>query len=139
AGRQPAEITAYYADHGDRLRQIAGFYTLGVAVLFFILFSSVLSHILDSPLVLATGTLTAVLLLGAGALWASTAITVQHERVFVLDPSTHLIVEDAGVAFFLAAMLAAMGFVASASIAILRTRRLPRTLGVVGLLAAESL
>jgi hypothetical protein len=78
-------------------------------------------------------------LLGAGALWAATAITVQHERAFVLDPSSHLIVEDAGFALLLAAMLAAMGFVATASVAILRTRRLPRALGVAGLLVAASL
>jgi hypothetical protein len=139
AGRQPAEIAVYYGDHGNRVRQIAGFYTLGVAVLFLVWFSSVLRHTLESPLVLATGTLTGALLRGAGALWAATAITVQHERVFVLDPSTHLIVEDAGFALFLASMLAAMGFVASASVAILRTRRLPRALGLAGLLVAASL
>ena len=139
AGRQPAEIAGYYGDHGDRLRQIAGFYTLGLAVLFLVWFASVLRHRLDSPLVLATGTLTGALLLGAGALWAATAITVQHERAFVLDPNTHLIVEDAGFALFLASMLTAMGFVVTASVATLRTRRLPRALGVVGLLAAASL
>jgi hypothetical protein len=139
AGRQPVEIAAYYSDHEDRVRQIAGFYTLGVAVLFLVWFSSVLRHTLDSPLVLATGTMAGALLVGAGALWAATAITVQHERAFVLDPSTHLIVEDAGFALFLASMLAAMGFVASASVAILRTRRLPKTLGMVGLPVAASL
>jgi hypothetical protein len=69
AGRQPAEIAAYYSDHGDRVRQILGFYVLGVAVFFLVWFSSVLRHTLDSPLVLATGTLTGALLLGAGALW----------------------------------------------------------------------
>jgi hypothetical protein len=139
AGRQPAEITAYYADHGDRIRQIEGFYALGIAVLFFVWFSSVLSHILHAPLVLAAGTLTGALLLGAGGLWAATAITVQHEQGFVLDPSTHLIIEDTGFALFLAAMIAALGFVATASVAILRTRTLPTTLGVVGLLVAASL
>jgi hypothetical protein len=139
AGRQPTEIAAYYGDHGDRVRQIAGFYALGIAVLFFVWFSSFLCRTLDAPLVLAAGTLTGALLLGADGLWAATAITVQHERGFVLDPSTHLIIEDAGFALFLAAMLAAMGFVATASVAILRTRRLPTTLGLVGLLVAASL
>ena len=60
AGRQPAEIAAYYGDHGDRVRQIVGLYALGIAVLFFVWFSSVLSRILDAPLVLAAGTLTGV-------------------------------------------------------------------------------
>jgi hypothetical protein len=36
-------------------------------------------------------------------------------------------------------MLGAMGFVASASVAILRTRRLPRILGALGFLVAASL
>jgi hypothetical protein len=100
AGRQPAGIAAYYGDHGDRVRQIAGFYALGVAVLFFIWFSSVLCRELDAPLLLASGALTGALLLGADGLWAATAITVQHEQGFLLDPSTHLIVEDAGFALF---------------------------------------
>lgn len=139
AGRQPAEIAAYYADHGDRIRQIAGFYTLGVAVLFLVWFSNVLCRILGAPFVLALGALTGGLLLAADALWAATAITVQHEPVFVLDPNTHLILEDAGFAFVVAAMLVAMGFVAAASAAILRTRRLPRTLGLVGFPVAASL
>jgi hypothetical protein len=139
AGRQPAEIAAYYGDHEDRIRQIAGFYTLGVAVLFLIWFSSVLCRTLEAPLVFATGALTGGFLLAADALWAATAITVQHERGFVLDPSTHLLIEDAGFALFLGAMLSAMGFVAAASAAILRTRRLPKILAVLGFLVAASL
>jgi hypothetical protein len=139
AGGQPAEIAAYYGDHGDRIRQIAGFYTLGVAVLLFVWFSNVLCRTLDAPLVLAAGTLTGALLLGADGLWAATAITVQHERSFVLDPNAHLIVEDAGFALFLAAMLGAMGFVATASVAILRTRRLPTIMGALGFVVAASL
>src|SRR5438477_5397790 len=132
AGREPAEIVAYYASHADRVRQIAGFYALGVAGLLLVGFAAVLSSTLDAPLVLASGTLTGALLLGAGALWVATAITVQHEHGFTLDPNTHLIVEDAGFAFFLAAMLAAMAFVAVASIAILRTHALPPALGWIG-------
>jgi hypothetical protein len=139
AGRHPAEIVTYYADHGDRIRQIAGFYVLGVAVLSFIWFSRVLGRAIDAPLVPGFGTLTGALLLGADALWAATAITVQHEQGFVLDPNTHLIIEDTGFAFFLAAMLAAMGFVAAASVAILRTRALFALLGVLGLVVAASL
>jgi hypothetical protein len=76
---------------------------------------------LDVPFVLGAGALTGALLLGADTLWAATAITAQHEHGYLLDPGTHLIVEDAGFAFFLAAMLAAMAFVAGASVAILRT------------------
>jgi len=139
AGHQPAEIVAYYRGHGDRVRQIAGFYVLAVAVLFFVWFSSVLRSTLEAPLVLAAGTLTGALLLAADALWAATAITVQHERGFVLDPGTHLMVEDAGFALYVAAMLGAMAFVTAASAAILRTRRLPAVLGLLGLPVAASL
>jgi hypothetical protein len=32
AGSRPAEIAEYYANHGDRIRQVAGFYVLGVAL-----------------------------------------------------------------------------------------------------------
>ena len=139
AGRQPAEIVAYYGDHGDRVRQIAGFYVLAVGVVFLVWFAVILMSTLDAPFVLAAGALTGALLLGADALWAATAITAQHQHGYVLDPATHLIVEDAGFAFFLAAMLAAMAFVAGASVAILRTHALPTVLGLIGFPIAASL
>jgi hypothetical protein len=139
AGRQPSEIVAYYGSHGDRIRQIAGFYALGVGVLFFVWFSGVLCRTLDAPLILAAGTLTGALLFCADALWTATAVTAQHERGFVLDPNTHLLMEDAGFVLFLAAMLGAMGFVATTSIAIVRTRSLPLALGVAGFPVAASL
>jgi hypothetical protein len=137
--QQPAEIATYYANYGDRARQIAGFYALAAGVLFFVWFASVLCRTLDAPLILAAGTLSGALLLGADGLWAATAVTVQHERGFVLDPSTHLMMEDAGFVLFLAAMLAAMGLVLTASLAILRTRALPTTLGLLGFPIAASL
>jgi hypothetical protein len=139
AGRQPAEIVSYYGDHGDRVRQIAGFYVLAVGVVFLVWFAAILRSTLEAPFVLAAGTLTGALLLAADALWAATAITVQHEHGYVLEPATHLIVEDAGFAFFVAAMLSAMAFVGAVSIAILRTRALPITLGLIGLPVAASL
>jgi hypothetical protein len=139
AGRRPAEIAAYYSSHGDRLRQIAGFYVLGASVLFFVWFAAVLCRRLDAPLVLAAGSLTGALLLAADALWAATAVTVQHEPGFLLDPSTHLALEDAGFVLFLAAMLAAIVLVVAASAAILRTRALPRLVGVLGFPFAASL
>jgi hypothetical protein len=139
AGGRPGEIASYYGDHGDRVRQIAGFYALGVGVLLFVWFSQVLSRTLEAALVFAFGILAGGLLLGADSLWAATAVTVQHEHNFALDPNTHLIIEDAGFAFFVAAMLAAMGFVATASVAVLRMRRLPVPLGAVGLIVALSL
>jgi hypothetical protein len=139
AGSRPAEITAYYASHADRLRQIAGFYVLGVGVLFFLWFANVLCRRLEAPLILAAGSLTGALLLAADALWAATAVTVQHESRFVLDPSTHLVFEDAGFTLFLAAMLGSLAFVIVTSAAILRTRALPRTVGLVGFPVAASL
>jgi hypothetical protein len=139
AGRRSAEIASYYGDHGDRVRQIAGFYALGAAVLFLVWFAGTLCRVLHAPLVLAAGALTGALLLAADALWTTTAITVQHEQSFVLDPNTHLIVEDAGFALFLAAMLGALAFVATASAAIIRTGALPRALGLLGFPVAASL
>jgi hypothetical protein len=139
AGRQPAEIVTYYGSHGDRVRQIAGFYTFAVAILFLVWFAGVMCRALEAPLILASGAVTASLLLAADALWVATAVTVQHEQGFVLNPSTHLLIEDSGFALFLAGMLGAMALVVTASIAILRTRRLPRLLGVLGFPVAASL
>jgi hypothetical protein len=129
AGREPAGIAAYYASHGDLIRQIAEFYVLAIGVLFFLWFAAVLRDELEAPLVLVAGTLTGTLLLAADALWAATAITAQHEHPFLLNPNTHLIVEDAGFALF----------VAAASAAVLRTRVLPRIFGLIGFPIAASL
>jgi hypothetical protein len=139
AGGRPAEIAAFYANHGDRTRQIVGFYVLGAGVLFFVWFAAVLCRALGAPLVLAAGVLTGALLLAADALWTATAVTVQHEPTFVLDPNAHLLIEDAGFVLFVAAMLAAMLLVVAASVAILRTRTLPAIVGVVGFPVAASL
>ena len=139
AGNRPAEITAYYASHGYRARQIAGFYVLAVAVLFLVWFSGVLCRRLDAPFLLAVGSLTGGLLLAAGALWASTAVTVQHESGFVFDPNTHLLLEDAGFVLFVASMLGAVAFVAATSAAVLRTGELPRLVGFCGFAVVASL
>lgn len=139
AGSQPAEIAAYYSSHGHRVRQIAGFYVLGVSVLFFLWFVAVLCRKLGAPFVLAAGSLTAALLLAADSAWAATAVTVQHEPGFVLDPNTHLLVEDAGFVLFVASMLAAMLFVTVTSVAIVRTQALARLAGILGFPIAASL
>ena len=139
AGSRPAEILSYYGSSGDRARQIVGFYVLAAGVVFFVWFASVLSQALGAPVVLASGAVTAALLLAADALWAATAVTTQHQRAFRLDPNTHLLVEDAGFVLFVAAMLAALGFIVGASVAVLRTGALPRVLAFVGFPVAASL
>jgi hypothetical protein len=139
AGNQPSEIAAYYSDHGDRLRQIAGFYTLGASVLFFLWFANVLCRRLGAPFVLAAGSLTSALLLAAGAVWAATAVSVEHEPSLVLDPNTHLVLEDTGFVLFLASMLGAMLFVTVTSVAILRTHALSRIAGFAGFPVAACL
>lgn len=139
AGSRPAEIASYYASSGDRARQIAGFYVLATGVAFFVWFASVLSRAVGAPVVLASGAVTAALLLAADALWAATAVTAQHEHAFRLDPNTHLLVEDAGFVLFVAAMLAALGFVVGGSVAALRTGALPRVLAFAGFPVAASL
>jgi hypothetical protein len=68
-----------------------------------------------SRLAVLSGGMTAVLLLGANALWAASAFAVELEPHYRIDPRTHLLVEDAGFALFVSAAATAIPFVLAVS------------------------
>jgi hypothetical protein len=111
AGRTAAEISAYYADPSHRARQLSGFAIVLVASLLLVVFVSTLR----SRLAVLSGGVTAGLLIGANALWAASALVVELEPDYRIDPRTHLLVEDAGFGLFISAAAAAIPLVAAVS------------------------
>ena len=119
AGSGDAEIAAYYANHGDRVHQIVGFALIAVAVVLFVVFVAGLQDVLArdrSVVAFISGGCAAALLLGANALWAASALTVELESGYRIDPRTHLLFEDAGFALFVSAAAVAVPLVAVVSL-----------------------
>lgn len=144
AGSSPAAIAAYYAS-GEGGRQIAGFAMLLAGAAFLLCFVAVLRHELvgEEPLAsvaLASGIAAAVLLAAGNALWAATAFAVELEPAgFAPDPSSHLLLEDAGFALVVSASAAAIPLVAAVTVATRRSGWAPPWLSWLGLAAAGGL
>jgi hypothetical protein len=119
AGTSNADIVSYYASHGNRVHQIAGFALVVVAVVFFVVFVAGVGAALPpgrSVVAFVSGGSAAALLFAANALWASSALTVELESGYRIDPQTHLLIEDAGFALFVSAAAAAVPLVVAVSL-----------------------
>ena len=117
AGSDQAEIVAYYARASDRAHQLAGFAIVTCAAVLFAVFAVTLGARLASvagAVAAASGTLSAGLLLAANTLWSGSAWTAALEQNYQIDPSTHLLVEDTGYAFFVASAATAVPLVLAA-------------------------
>jgi hypothetical protein len=138
AGSDSAQIVEYYASQSDRMRQLAGFALIVAAAVFLAVFAAGIASRVEGPesfVVAVAGTASAVLLLGANALWAASAFTSELESGYHIDPRTHLILEDAGFAFFVSAAAAAVPFVVAASMG----HVFPRWLALAGIPVAAAL
>lgn len=140
AGSRPAEIAAYYARSGDRARQIAGFVVLLAGCVLLLLFVGRLARVAGiGNAALGSGIAATALLALANALWAASALTVELEPGYRIDPSAHLLVEDAGFAVLVAAAALAIPFVVASSVRAVRTSGFPRWFVSLGGLATLGL
>lgn len=140
AGSRPAEIAAYYASSGDRARQIAGFAVLLAGCVLLLVFVGRLCRIACvGNAVLASGIAATALLALANALWGASAFTVELEPGYRIDPRTHLLFEDAGVAVLVTAAALAIPFVVGSSLRAVHTIGFPRWFIPLGGVAALGL
>jgi hypothetical protein len=119
AGSTDAEISSYYASHGNRLHQLVGFALIVVALVLFVVFVVGLADVLPprrAVVAYVSGGCAAGLLFGANALWAASALTVELESGYRIEPRTHLLLEDAGFALFVSAAAVAIPLVAAVSL-----------------------
>jgi hypothetical protein len=131
AGSTDSEIVSYYASHGNRLQQLIGFALVAAAGVLLGVFAAGFR----SRIALASGAVSASLLLVANALWAASAFTVELEPGYRIDPHTHLLLEDAGFACFITAAAAAIPLVVAVSF----EPGAPRWLTGLGLASAVAL
>lgn len=139
------DITAWYASHSHRARDIAGFFILAVSATFFLWFLGGLRETLRAvegeggrvaSIATASGTALITLLALAGSVFSAVAFVVSEAGgTFRLDPDTFRLLSGFGylayvVAFMLGAPLAfGVGAIAW------RTRVLPRWLAAASVLA----
>jgi hypothetical protein len=88
---------------------------------------------------LGSGIAATALLALANALWAASALTVELEPGYRIDPSAHLLVEDAGFAVLVTAAALAIPFVVASSVRAVRTRGFPPWFTALGGLASLGL
>ena len=140
AGSHPAEIVAYYADHDDRARQIAGFAVLLAGCVLLLVYVGRLCRGTRAGLaVLGSGIAATALLAIANALWAASAFTVELEAGYRIDPRTHLLLEDAGFVTLVSAAALAIPFVTGVTLRALRGDGLPRWFAWLGGIAVLGL
>ncbi|HEX2680635.1 MAG TPA: hypothetical protein VHQ03_05025 [Candidatus Dormibacteraeota bacterium] len=92
-----------------------------------------------SSLMFGTGMALVLCLAIANTLWASSAFTTLIEKGYVIDPKSHLLLEDTGFAFLVAGGAMGAAFVAATSVGASADRLLPRWLVWLGAPVAVAL
>jgi hypothetical protein len=147
AGNTPSEYTSYYADSGNRDKEIFGFFLLVGAALVLLWFVAALRGILVraegeaarwTALAFGAGVASASLLCVAASLFSAPAILAE-DGDFEVDPSAGTMFSDAGYAAFVCSIMTGAMLVFATSIISLRTLVLPRWLGLAGFLVAAIL
>ena len=147
-GDSDEEILSYYADSGNRVTDIVGFFLIAVAVLFFLWFVSTLRNRLRSvepepkslsALAFGAGVASAALLMAAAAFFVAISVAVEDTDEFRLDPNLARLVGDVGYLLFVGSTMVASVLVTATSVLALRTAVLPKWLGWVGFVAALAL
>ena len=140
-GASDREILAYYADSGNRAKELAAFFVIAAAGLSYLVFAVLLRSLIVreeagtgvlAALTMASGATTTALVLAGNALSRATAFAAMDDE-FKLEPNTRRLLENTGFLLFVCATLAAIVLVVSVSLAAMRCGILPRWLGWAGL------
>jgi hypothetical protein len=134
-------ILKWYASHSHRVKDIATFFVLAVASIFFVWFIAHLRTLLlrseGEPGTLTTvatvaGSIFIALFAVAGAAFTATAIVAnQAGHKFTLDPNTFRILQGIGELTFIGAFFVGSGLPFAVGVLAWRTRFLPRWLAVM--------
>jgi hypothetical protein len=139
-GESDREILDYYADSGNRAKEVVAFFFIAAAALAFVVFASTLRSLIAraeqetatlAALTWAGGIACAVLVLAGNAVSRASAFAAMDDT-FKLDPYTRRLFENAGFLLFVTGALAAILLVVAVSLAALRHGVLPRWLGWAG-------
>jgi hypothetical protein len=140
AGDLDREILAYYGDDSNRNQEIATFFLILAASLFFLWFLAELRQRLLAAeggasylttLAFSSGLLTTALLATANVFFVATAFATGDDD-FRLDPNTHRLISDVGYGLFVSALTISFVLILATSILAVRAGPLPRWLGWLG-------
>ncbi len=144
-GDSDREILSWYADSGNRDKQMAGLFVIFAASLVFVWFLSVLRGRLANAEGRA-GTLTAMAFGGglvAAALWmvsnvffSAFSIAVGDSDKFVVDPNTYRVVSDIGWVIFVSGTMTALLVVLSTALLSLKGQIVPRWIAWISIVVA---
>lgn len=146
-GDSDQEILEYYADSGNRAKEVAAFFLITGAALSLAVFATALRSIItrfeqESALLAAVawagGIVCAALILAGNAVSRATAFAAMEED-FQLNPDTRDLLETAGFLLVVSGALAAILLVVGVSLAARRHGVLPRWLGWAGFVVAALL
>jgi hypothetical protein len=146
-GDTPSKVEAYYADSGNRAKEIAAFFLFAAACLAFVSFLGTLREMLVraeggpgtlSALVFGPGIAFVALTLAGVAISRAPAALADTDE-FTLDPHTAEMFDAAGYLVLVAGVMVASILVLAASTAALRTGVLPAWLGWAGLVVAVTM
>jgi hypothetical protein len=146
-GDSDREIRDYYADSGNRAKELVAFFLIAGAALSLAVFATALRSIITrfeqesamlAGLAWAGGIACAALILAGNAVSRATAFAASDEG-FQLNVDTRDLFEAAGFLLFVSGALAAILLVVGVSLAALRHNVLPRWLGWAGFVVAALL
>jgi hypothetical protein len=113
-GASDREILEYYADSGNRTKELIAFFVIAAAALAFVLFASGLRNLM-APVGRTLADISwggavayATLTLAGNAVSRATAFAAMDTDVFELDPNTRRLFEDAGLLLLASGALAAL-------------------------------
>jgi hypothetical protein len=143
-GPSDQEIRDYYADGGNRSKEVAAFFCIAGAALALIVFAVAWRSVIArsernrgmlAALAQAGGVAAGTLILAGNAVSRATAFAAMDDE-FELEPNTRRLFEDAGFLLFASGTIAAILLVVGISLAALRYSFLPRWLGWAGFVVA---
>ncbi|MGB2954267.1 MAG: hypothetical protein WBB74_12880 [Gaiellaceae bacterium] len=136
-----AKIVSYYAKHSHQVSNIVGYFIFLAAIVFLVLFFSVLRSKLVAAeggagwlgsLAFGSGVASAALWIAAIICFTGPAFATNDTAKFHLDANTFRLVGDMGYTFWVAAVVVSALVVWSTSAVALRTGLLPRWFGWLG-------
>jgi hypothetical protein len=149
-GDTDAEISAYFADDGNRTRQVTTFFLVLGAGFFFVWFLTVLRGRLAqaegrpgplTAMAFGAGLVALGLWLVADVFFSAVAFArdFTENDLYVIEPNTFRLLDNMGYTLWFSGTTIASLVVIAASILALRTGFLPKWLGWVGFLAAATM
>lgn len=148
AGESDSEIVSWYADSGNRDKQLAAFLLLLLSTLLFVWFLSVLRGRIAAAegtagpltaLAFGGGLVATALWTTATGLWTATSFAVDDADEFVVDPNTTRLLDNLGYMLWFSGTTFALFVALSVGLVGLKGHIVPRWLAWLSLLVAASM